>query len=149
MLIIAAIVHLGKSGIAQKQMTDDDFDRMMFCLQVNKIKISLMCIVIVLVQVINERSASVENIFVEQCRLSLSHMLTTQNEEEAMTRKEKNKKKVIEHVDDHINFVHLTRTTDPTSSDDMFELSMNMAVSGTNKETSHLSNTKLNKVNYF
>ena len=34
MLIIASIVHLGKSGLPQKAMTDDDYDRMMLCLQV-------------------------------------------------------------------------------------------------------------------
>lgn len=34
MLVISSIVHLGKSGLPQKAMTDDDYDRMMLCLQV-------------------------------------------------------------------------------------------------------------------
>ena len=35
MLIMTSIVHLGKSGLSQKPMTDDDYDRMMLCLQVS------------------------------------------------------------------------------------------------------------------
>lgn len=34
MLVISSIVHLGKSGLPQKSMTEDDYDRMMLCLQV-------------------------------------------------------------------------------------------------------------------
>lgn len=36
MLVISSIVHLGKSGLPQKSMTEDDYDRMMLCLQVSK-----------------------------------------------------------------------------------------------------------------
>lgn len=35
MLVISSIVHLGKSGLPQKSMTEDDYDRMMLCLQVS------------------------------------------------------------------------------------------------------------------
>lgn len=35
MLVISSIIHLGKSGLSSKAMTDDDFDRMMLCLQVS------------------------------------------------------------------------------------------------------------------
>ncbi|RXG56140.1 Coatomer subunit beta [Armadillidium vulgare] len=129
MLILSAIVHLGKSGLPQKPMTDDDFDRIMLCLQV-----------------ISERSPGLEQVFTAQCRTSLSLMLSAQAEEQAAGRKQRRKEKVVEHVDDHIRFSHLIRGSDPAQSDDIFELSMNMAVTGTKKEGLDLSSSKLNKV---
>jgi len=129
MLIISSIIHLGKSGLPTKAMTDDDYDRMMLCLQV-----------------ISERSPAMGNLFTEQCRLALSRMLTAKAEEEETMRKDKKQAKVVEHVDDHIMFSHLTKGNDPSSTDDMFDLSMTMAVSGAKKEGIDLSTSKLSKV---
>ncbi|XP_064104122.1 coatomer subunit beta-like [Macrobrachium nipponense] len=129
MLIIASIVHLGKSGLPQKAMTDDDYDRMMLCLQV-----------------VSERTPSLASVFTEQCRGSLSHMLAAKTEEEESLRRDHKAAKVVEHVDDHIVFSHLTKGSDPSSTDDMFDLSMSMAVSGAKKEGIDLSSSKLSKV---
>ncbi|XP_076054623.1 coatomer subunit beta [Oratosquilla oratoria] len=129
MLIISSIVHLGKSGLPQKSMTDDDFDRMMLCLQV-----------------LSERTPSVASIFTTDCRSALSRMLTAKGEEEERLRQDKAHNKVIEHVDDHIGFSHLTKGNDPSSTENMFELSMSMAVGGGKKEGVDLSASKLSKV---
>lgn len=129
MLVTASIIHLGKSGLPNKAMTDDDFDRMMLCLQV-----------------VSERTPSLSSVFTEQCRAALSHMLAAKTEEEEAQRRDKKAAKVVEHVDDHIAFTHLTRAGDPASTDDMFDLSMSMAVSGGKKEGIDLSTSKLSKV---
>ncbi|KAK4306509.1 hypothetical protein Pmani_021654 [Petrolisthes manimaculis] len=132
MLVISSIIHLGKSGLPNKAMTDDDFDRMMLCLQV-----------------VSESNASLSTIFTEQCRTALSHMLAAKAEEEEAQRRDKRggtAAKVVEHVDDHIAFTHLTRGGDPASSDDMFDVSMSVAVSGGKKEGVDLSTSKLSKV---
>ncbi|MPC15383.1 Coatomer subunit beta [Portunus trituberculatus] len=129
MLVISSIVHLGKSGLPQKSMTEDDYDRMMLCLQV-----------------VSERTPGLASVFTEQCRSALSHMLLAKTEEEEAQRRDRKSSKVIEHVDDHIAFSHLTKGSDPSSADDMFDLSMSMAVSGGKKEGVDLSTSKLSKV---
>lgn len=129
MLLISSIVHLGKSGLPQKSMTEDDYDRMMLCLQV-----------------VSERTPSLASVFTEQCRSALSRMLLAKTEEEEAQRRDRKSSKVIEHVDDHIAFSHLTKGSDPSSADDMFDLSMSMAVSGGKKEGVDLSTSKLSKV---
>ncbi|XP_063592362.1 coatomer subunit beta-like [Penaeus indicus] len=129
MLVISSIVHLGKSGLPQKAMTDDDYDRMMLCLQV-----------------VSERTPSLASVFTVQCRGALSHMLAAKSEEEEAQRRDRKASKVVEHVDDHISFSRLTKGSDLSSTDDMFDLSMSMAVSGGKKEGIDLSTSKLSKV---
>lgn len=133
MLIMTSIVHLGKSGLPQKSMTDDDYDRMMLCLQV-----------------VSERTSLLSNVFTSKCREALSHMLAVKAEEEEEANKKKKSKEgtdgVVEHVDDHISFSHLTKTSHLSTTDDMFDLAMTKAVSGVKKETMDLSTSKLSKV---
>lgn len=97
-------------------------------------------------QVVSERNTNLSTVFTEQCRAALSHMLAAKAEEEEAQRRDKRATKVVEHVDDHITFTHLTRGGDPASSDDMFDLSMSMAVSGGKKEGIDLSTSILSKV---
>ena len=99
-----------------------------------------------LLQVVSERTPSLASVFTEQCRSALSHMLLAKTEEEEAQRRDRKSSKVIEHVDDHIAFSHLTKGSDPSSADDMFDLSMSMAVSGGKKEGVDLSTSKLSKV---
>ena len=133
MLIISSIVHLGKSDLASKPMTEDDYDRMMICLHV-----------------INERSQLLSQVFTSKCREALSHMLTVKAEEEEEANKKKKSKDggdgVVEHVDDHISFPNLTKSSHLSATDDIFDLAMSKAVSGVKKETMDLSNSKLSKV---
>lgn len=97
----------------------------------------------------SERTPSLAAVFTEQCRSALSHMLSAKAEEEEAQRRDRQASKVIGHVDDHIAFSHLTKTSDPSSTDDMFDLSMSMAVSGGKKEGVDLSTSKLSKVNFL
>uniref|UniRef100_A0A2P2I4G7 Coatomer subunit beta n=1 Tax=Hirondellea gigas TaxID=1518452 RepID=A0A2P2I4G7_9CRUS len=133
MLIMTSIVHLGKSGLSQKPMTEDDYDRMMLCLQV-----------------VSERSSLLSVVFTSKCREALSHMLSVKAEEVEEANKNKKSKEgangVLEHVDDHISFSHLTKSSHLSATDDMFELAMTKAVSGVKKETMDLSTSKLSKV---
>ncbi|CAL4124489.1 unnamed protein product, partial [Meganyctiphanes norvegica] len=78
MLIISSIVHLGKSGLPTKAMTDDDYDRMMLCLQV-----------------ISEGSPAMDNLFTEQCRSALSRMLTAKEAEAESMRNDKKQSKLL------------------------------------------------------
>ncbi|XP_018019307.1 coatomer subunit beta-like [Hyalella azteca] len=133
MLIMTSIVHLGKSGLSQKPMTDDDYDRIMLCLHV-----------------VSERSSILSEIFTAKCRDALSHMLTVKTEEEEEANKKKKSKEggdgVNEHVDDHISFSHLMKSSQLSTTDDMFDLAMSKAVSGVKKEVMDLSTSKLSKV---
>lgn len=102
-----------------------------------------------LFQVVSERTPSLASVFTEQCRTALSHMLLAKTEEEEAQRRDRKSTKVIEHVDDHIAFSHLTKGSDLSSADDIFDLSMSMAVSGGKKEGVDLSTSKLSKVRMY
>lgn len=102
-----------------------------------------------LLKVVSERTPSLASVFTEQCRTALSHMLLAKTEEEEAQRRDRKSTKVIEHVDDHIAFSHLTKGSDLSSADDIFDLSMSMAVSGGKKEGVDLSTSKLSKVKVY
>lgn len=72
MLIMATVLHLGKSSLAKKPITDDDVDRISLCLKV-----------------LSECSPLMNDIFNKECRKSLSHMLTVRLEEEKLSQKVK------------------------------------------------------------
>lgn len=58
MLVMASIIHLGKSGIPSKAITDDDLDRIAVC-----------------TKVLAEKNEFVRIIFNEECRKAVTHML--------------------------------------------------------------------------
>ena len=58
MLVMASIIHLGKSGIPTKAITDDDLDRIAVC-----------------TKVLAEKNDFVRIIFNEECRRAVTHML--------------------------------------------------------------------------
>ncbi|KAG9463555.1 hypothetical protein GDO78_021509 [Eleutherodactylus coqui] len=70
MLLMATILHLGKSSLPKKPITDDDVDRISLCLKV-----------------LSECSPLMNDIFNKECRLSLSHMLSAKLEEEKLSQK--------------------------------------------------------------
>uniref|UniRef100_A0A8D8W0Y9 Coatomer subunit beta n=1 Tax=Cacopsylla melanoneura TaxID=428564 RepID=A0A8D8W0Y9_9HEMI len=70
MLIIATIVHLGKSGLCTKAITNDDQDRLLMMLKV-----------------LSDRSPVVIDVFTQQCRKAISTMLEAKSQEEASTQK--------------------------------------------------------------
>lgn len=69
---MATVLHLGKSSLPKKPITDDDVDRISLCLKV-----------------LSERSPLMNDIFNKECRKSLSHMLTVRLEEEKLSQKVK------------------------------------------------------------
>ncbi|KAL0189116.1 hypothetical protein M9458_016215, partial [Cirrhinus mrigala] len=70
MLIMATVLHLGKSSLPKKPITDDDVDRISLCLKV-----------------LSECSPLMNDIFNKECRRSLSHMLAVRLEEEKLSQK--------------------------------------------------------------
>lgn len=70
MLIMVTVLHLGKSSLPKKPITDDDVDRISLCLKV-----------------LSECSPLMNDIFNKECRRSLSHMLAVRLEEEKLSQK--------------------------------------------------------------
>jgi hypothetical protein len=67
---MATILHLGKSSLPKKPITDDDVDRISLCLKV-----------------LSECSPLMNDIFNKECRQSLSQMLSAKLEEEKLSQK--------------------------------------------------------------
>uniref|UniRef100_T1JB85 Coatomer subunit beta n=1 Tax=Strigamia maritima TaxID=126957 RepID=T1JB85_STRMM len=129
MLIMATIIHLGKSGLALKNITDDDVDRIAFCLKV-----------------LSDRSPLMVDVFNNECRRSLSVMLEVKVAEEERNNKAKEKKGVSVQADDPVQFIQLATKTDVGGTENMFDLSLSQAVGLGKKESYDPTATKLNKV---
>ncbi|GFR72221.1 coatomer subunit beta [Elysia marginata] len=130
MLIMATIIHLGKSGIAAKPITDDDVDRIAVCLRV-----------------LAEKSELMDEIFNEECRGSLSLMLAAKIEEEKQMQEAAERKIVKVHADDPISFAQLINRSDQGAGENMFELTLSQALGmNSKKDADPLGSSKLNKV---
>ncbi|XP_072164945.1 coatomer subunit beta-like [Diadema setosum] len=132
MLIMATIIHLGKSGLAKTNITDDDVDRIATCLKV-----------------LAERHSLIGGIFSSECRSSLNTMLQAKQQEDKMAQKGLFEKKARSiQADDPINFLQLLAKADSGSTEDQLTLSLTLATMGTpaKKEMADLSTSKLNKV---
>ncbi|XP_064627752.1 coatomer subunit beta-like [Lineus longissimus] len=129
MLIMATIIHLGKSGMPSKPITDDDVDRIALCLRV-----------------LSERNTLMFEIFNEYCRQSLNNMLLSKSEEEKDSQKAE-KKTIRAQADDPINFLQLVSKGDIGQVENMFELTLSQALGTTGKKEADLTSaSKLNKV---
>ncbi|NWX76039.1 COPB protein, partial [Alca torda] len=131
MLLMATILHLGKSSLPKKPITDDDVDRISLCLKV-----------------LSECSPLMNDIFNKECRQSLSHMLSAKLEEEKLSqKKESEKRNVTVQPDDPISFMQLTAKNEMSSKEDQFQLSLLAAMGNTQrKEATDPLASKLNKV---
>lgn len=58
MLIMSSILHLGRSGLCKKQITNDDTDRIFLCLKT-----------------LSERTPEIVEIFRKTCKEALANML--------------------------------------------------------------------------
>jgi len=127
MLILASIIHLGKSTLPAKPISDDDVDWLSLC-----------------IRVLNDRSPLLISIFTRACRSSLQQLIaSTESEGAALTDNEKNL--VHTDVDTLINFSQLVSKNDGTSVDQL-ELSLLQATEGTAKKEMDLNTTALSKV---
>ncbi|CAK8683401.1 unnamed protein product [Clavelina lepadiformis] len=134
MLILSSVLHLGRSGLPEKPISDDQIDRVGSCLMV-----------------LSERHTVMGDIFTSKCRSALAFLLETRAAEESVQRKaaEKNRSALNAiQPDDPINFVQLLAKAEAGSLEDQFELSLSAAV-GTldqKKEARDPAASKLNKV---
>ncbi|OWK18098.1 hypothetical protein Celaphus_00009062 [Cervus elaphus hippelaphus] len=131
MLLMATILHLGKSSLPKKPITDDDVDRISLCLKV-----------------LSECSPLMNDIFNKECRQSLSHMLSAKLEEEKLSqKKESEKRNVTVQPDDPISFMQLTAKNEMNCKEDQFQLSLLAAMGNTQrKEAADPLASKLNKI---
>ncbi|KAM9408339.1 LOW QUALITY PROTEIN: coatomer subunit beta-like [Pholidichthys leucotaenia] len=129
MLIMVTVLHLGKSSLPKKPITDDDVDRISLCLKV-----------------LSECSPLMNDIFNKECCKSLPHTVRLE-EEKLSQRKESKKRNVTVQADDPISFMQLTAKNEMTSKEDQFQLSLLAAMGNTQrKEAADPLASKLNKV---
>lgn len=114
MLIMSSILHLGKSGLPTKAITNDDTDRIFFCLKA-----------------LSHRNPDIVHIFKTACRDALANMLKAHSDEEEQTQKVKSKKAVKVQPDDPIMFAQLSNGRDNQLGENVFESSLNQALAGT------------------
>ncbi|XP_015605561.1 coatomer subunit beta [Cephus cinctus] len=114
MLVMSSVLQLGRSGLPSKAMTHDDTERISLCLR------SLAC-----------PTPLIQNVFTEGCRTALGRMLAAKAEEDSQNQKAKEKPGSIVQVDDAIQFLQLSRSSDLTGgAGDVFEQSLSAAVAG-------------------
>lgn len=130
MLIMATIIHLGKSGLSEKPITDDDVDRIATCLRV-----------------LADRSDLMNEIYNDKCRGSLSVMLAAKIEEDKAAQEAANKKVVKVQADDPINFSQLINRADMGPGENLFEATLSQALGMSSKKDSDpIGSSKLSKV---
>ncbi|CAG9837457.1 unnamed protein product [Diabrotica balteata] len=131
MLIMAGILHLGKSGLPTKSITNDDKDHILFCLRV-----------------LSDRSPIIVEIFKKLCRSALNEMLLAKESVEAISQKSKEKNKRTIQTDDAISFLQLETDKSGELGENVFEMSLSQALVGgrTGGGESVLSSNKLDKI---
>jgi len=131
MLMLASIIHYGKSGMPEKPITEDDLDRLS-----------------IHVRVLAERNPVTRNIFVAECRKAVTSMLEGSKQLEEYGKGDE-KKVVAVQADDSISFMQLFTKADQSAAENQFEVSLLQAIGTSsiskNDEKDALS-SKLNKV---
>lgn len=132
MLTLSSVLHLGKSGLPTKPITNDDADRIFICLKT-----------------LSERTPEITIVFKSLCRDALGKMLEAHHDEEQQIQKDKRNKTAKIQADDPILFLQLSTGKENLLGENLFESSLNQALAGT--KTTALSdiaspNNKLNKV---
>lgn len=129
MLLLAGIIHLGKSGLPTKAITNDDTDHILFCLRV-----------------LSDRTPPIIKVFNDFCRQALNDMLVAKEIEETASQRAKEKISNVIQVDDPVIFLQL-QSDRSELGENVFETSLSQALVGgrpTNESGSTIS--KLNKV---
>lgn len=118
MLTLTSILHLGRSGIPTKPITNDDADRIYICLKT-----------------LGERSNEIIDIFKLLCRDALAKMLDAHHDEEQQNQKDKQQKAAKIQADDPIIFAQLSNGKENLLGENVFESSLNQALAGTKSKT--------------
>jgi len=143
MLVLSSILHLGRSGLPAKAITEDDFDRIATCLKI-------------LSEHNADRNESVGMIFKKDCRSALDEMLEAQGDtfvSELLGKSKSSDSKDIKAIstqpDAPVHFSQLSKANDLSTGGDIFELGLSQAL-GTAKKggssSTDFSSTKLSKV---
>lgn len=114
MLTLSSILHLGRSGIPSKPITNDDADRIYICLKT-----------------LNDRSPEIIDIFKLLCRDALGKMLDAHQAEEQQHQKDRQLKTARIQADDPIIFAQLSNGKENFLGENVFESSLNRALAGT------------------
>lgn len=139
MLIMASILHFGKSGLAKKPITEDDNDSINVCLRV-------------LTEIHN---AFVVGLFSSESQTTLSAMLAAKltggqaDEEATLANKAKSNKHKTTKVqaDDPLRFGQLITAMDLIDKEDVFDLTLKQAIGlFKKKDDDFVLSSKLNKV---
>lgn len=118
MLTMSSILHLGKSGMPSKSITNDDADRIFICLRT-----------------LSEQSVDIIEIFKNLCREALGLMLQAQEDEESQVQKDKQLRSARIQADDPIVFSQLSTGRDNQLGENVFESSLNQALAGTKRKS--------------
>lgn len=132
MLVMSSLLHLGKSGLCTKSMTNDDADRLFLCLRV-----------------LSDTSPVVVDVFNQKCREALTIMLASNAQQDASAQKVKDKSNQNTQPDEPIAFLALSgRGGNELGGENVFELSLNKAVVGGRQVSSdsNIASSRLNKV---
>lgn len=120
MLTLSSILHLGRSGIPTKSITNDDADRIYICLKT-----------------LGERTPEITDIFKLLCRDALAKMLDAHQAEEQQNQKDKQHKVAKIQPDDPIIFAQLSNGKENLLGENVFESSLNQALAGTKSKFKH------------
>ena len=134
MLVLSSILHLGRSGLPAKPITEDDFDRIVTCLKI-------------LSEQHSDRNEIVGTVFQNDCRSALDEMLEAQGDTfvsellgKSKTSDSKDIKAMSTQPDAPVHFTQLSKTTDLSSAGDIFELGLSQALGTAKKGKSFYSN---------
>ncbi len=137
MLVLSSVLHLGRSGLPAKAITNDDADRIALCLKV----------------LAENASDDIKTIFEVECRTALNEMIDAQGgtTEAILSAAVASQKKAAgaasTQADSPIKFTQLTKANDLASAGDIFELGLSQALGTAKKENAaDFSSSKLNKV---
>ena len=133
MLVLSSILHLGRSGLPAKPITEDDFDRIVTCLKI-------------LSEQHSDRNEIVGTVFQNDCRSALDEMLEAQGDTfvsellgKSKTTDSKDIKAMSTQPDAPVHFTQLSKTTDLSSAGDIFELGLSQALGTAKKGKSFYS----------
>ena len=127
MLVLSSILHLGRSGLPAKPITEDDFDRIVTCLKI-------------LSEHHADRNEMVGMVFQKDCRSALDEMLEAQGDTfvsellgKTKDSDSKDLKTISTQPDAPVQFSQLSKSNDLSSGGDIFELGLSQAL-GTAKK---------------
>jgi len=132
MLVLASVLHLGRSGLPSKAITNDDADRIALNLKV----------------LAEHGPENLKTIFTQECREAVTEMIEAQGASEALLSSHKKKNLALStQADSPIKFSQLSKANDLASAGDIFELGLSQALGTTKKESAaDFSSSKLSKV---